>query len=226
MIQAVFFDFDGTLADTAPDLVNAANQQRLYAGLSPLPFEALRSSSSQGAIGLLKTALNLTPEDPLYEATREQFILDYTKCMTDKTALFDGIDTLLTTLEEKGLRWGIVTNKAERLSFPIFRHLNLEQRSAANICGDTAARPKPYADPLLLAAEKAGVLPAHCIYVGDDERDIQAGKAAGMKTIAVTYGYSPTPELIPQWGADIIVDSPDALLATILGMVDTPIQSV
>lgn len=216
MIKTVFFDFDGTLADTAQDLVGAANQQRIRAGLPPLPFDSLRTFSSQGAPGLLKAALGMETTDPRYEATRAQFLADYYAHMTDKTVLFDGIAELLDQLEATGFQWGIVTNKAENLSFPLFKHYGLYERSVANICGDTAARAKPFPDPLFLAAQHAQVRPEDCIYIGDDERDIIAGKAAGMKTIAIAYGYWPDTTTIPDWNADIIVDSPQTLFAAIL----------
>ncbi|MDO5679658.1 MAG: HAD-IA family hydrolase [Pelistega sp.] len=211
MIKTVFFDFDGTLADTARDLVAATNLQRERAGLEPMPFEELRGYSSQGAGGLLKKALGLEKTDAAFEATRQQFLQDYYACMTDQTVLFPGITELLKQLENNGYTWGIVTNKAENLSFPIFDHLGLTQRSIANICGDTAARPKPYPDPLFLAAERAQVEPQDCIYIGDDARDIIAGKAAGMATIAVRYGYCDQPEEIASWQANITVDTPEQL---------------
>lgn len=211
MKKTVFFDFDGTLADTARDLVAAANQQRIRAGLEPLPFSALRHYASQGAPGLLGAALGLTTTDTSYMHIRAQFLEDYYAHMTDQSTLFDGIPTLLSRLEQEGYLWGIVTNKAENLSFPLFKHFGLYHRSVANICGDTATRAKPFPDPLFLAAERAGVAPEDCIYVGDDERDIMAGKAAGMKTIAVTYGYCPNHTIIPTWGADCIVHTPDEL---------------
>lgn len=218
MIKTVFFDFDGTLADTARDLVGAANQQRIRAGLEPLPFENLRTFSSQGAQGLLKAALGLTPKDDTYASAREQFLEDYYAQMTNETVLFDGIPEVLNQLEHLGFQWGIVTNKAENLSFPIFKYLKLYDRSIVNICGDTATRPKPFPDPLFLAAERAKVVPSECIYVGDDERDIIAGKAAGMKTIAISYGYWPDISSIPTWHADAIADSPKTLLSAIVDL--------
>ena len=219
MIEAIFFDFDGTLADTAPDLVAATNLQRVRAGLAPLPFEELRPFTSQGSPGLLKKALNLSPDDAQYASVREQFLADYQASNTQHTKLFTGIPEILNMLEQRHIKWGIVTNKQAALSIPIFKHFGFDKRSAANICGDTAARAKPYPDPLLLAAERAKVNPANCIYVGDDERDIIAGKAANMKTIALSYGYCPNPELIPQWQADKIVDRPEDLLTTILDFI-------
>lgn len=218
MKKTVFFDFDGTLADTAHDLVGAANQQRIYRGLEPLAFEQLRPYSSQGAAGLLLGALGFTVDHPEYAATRNQFLKDYYAHMTDKSVLFDGVSDMLDTLEAKGFQWGIVTNKAEVLSFPLFKHFGLFERSVANICGDTAARPKPYPDPLLLAAQYAQVPPQSCIYAGDDIRDITAGKAAGMKTIAIAYGYHPDPDTITQWQADAIAHSPAELLSLILSL--------
>lgn len=217
-MKTVFFDFDGTLADTAQDLVIASNKQRIRKGLEPLPFEDLRPFSSQGAVGLLGAALNLSPKDPEFEPIRQQFLDDYYAHMTDQTMLFKGIPEMLDQLESLGFQWGIVTNKAENLSFPIFKYLGLYDRSVANICGDTAARPKPFPDPLLLAAERANVHPSHCIYVGDDERDIIAGKASGMKTIAISYGYWPDISSIPTWGADAIADDPQSLLSAILAL--------
>lgn len=211
MIKTVFFDFDGTLADTARDLVVAANQQRTRAGLTALPFEALRNFSSQGARGLLKQALNLDTADAQFDVVRNQFLQDYYACMTDRTVLFPGISELLEQLERAGYRWGIVTNKAENLSFPIFDHLALTKRSVANICGDTATRAKPFPDPLLLAAERANVNPQDCIYIGDDLRDIIAGKAANMTTIAVRYGYCDQAEDINAWQANLTVDTPEQL---------------
>ena len=211
MIKTIFFDFDGTLADTSRDLVAATNLQRERAGHEVMPFEQLRCHSSQGAGGLLKKALGLEKTDSHFESVRQQFLQDYYACMTDQTVLFPGIAELLEQLESSGFTWGIVTNKAENLSFPIFDYLGLTHRSIANICGDTAARPKPHPDPLLLAAERAKVSPEQCIYIGDDARDIIAGKAAGMATIAVRYGYCDQPEEIASWQANLTVDTPDQL---------------
>ncbi len=216
MISTVFFDFDGTVADSAPDLAHAANLQRQYRDLPPLPYEQLRVVASQGARGLLRVALNLTPEDPDFEPTRVQFIKDYQGCMTRHTTLFPGIEQLLEQIETAGLRWGIVTNKAEALSFPMFDYLGLTERSAANVCGDTTAYSKPHPGPLLHAAELAAATPDSCIYVGDDERDIIAGKAAGMPTIAAAYGYCTDAAEVQSWNADQIALQPQDIWNAIL----------
>lgn len=210
MRKLILFDFDGTLADTAPDLAHAANQQRERRGMPPMSYAQLRPLASQGARGLLRAVLGLTPEDPTYETHRLQFLEDYERCMHQQAALFPGIRELLDTLVAHGHAWGIVTNKLEYLARPLIRQLDLEAQSAAIVGGDTAGHPKPHPAPLLYAAREAGFEPSHCLYVGDDERDIVAGKAAGMPTIAVGYGYG-SPEEIPGWQADAVADSPAAI---------------
>jgi phosphoglycolate phosphatase len=210
MRRLILFDFDGTLADTAPDLAFAANLQRERLGLPALPYEQLRPQASHGARGLLGVALGLTPADASYESHRLQFLRDYEQYMMRESALFPGVSELLSTLSGHGHAWGIVTNKVEYLARPIIRHLGLEARSAAIVGGDTAGHPKPHPAPLLHAARQAGFAPADCVYVGDDERDIIAGKAAGMPTIAVSYGYC-DPALVPAWGADAVAASPAAI---------------
>lgn len=210
MRKLILFDFDGTLADTARDLAVAANLQRERRGLPPMPYEQLRPLASQGARGLLRATLGLTPEHSDYETYRLQFLADYEQCMSQHAALFPGIRELLDTISAHGHAWGIVTNKLEYLARPLIRHLGLEAESAAIVGGDTAGHPKPHPAPLLYAARQAGFEAAMCLYVGDDERDIIAGRAAGMPTIAIRYGYG-APEQIPGWQADAIADSPAAI---------------
>jgi len=207
MHRLVLFDFDGTLADTAPDLAAAANKARTRKGLPPLPYEALRPMASHGARGLLKASLGIDPDHPDYDALRRQFLDDYQQDMTSLTVLFPGIEQLLGTLTQHGYKWGIVTNKVEYLALPIVAHLGLEGGSAVTVGGDTASHPKPHPAPLLYAAEKAGFTPEQCIYVGDDERDVIAGKAAGMPTIAAAYGYCGLSE-VAGWQADAIARTP------------------
>jgi phosphoglycolate phosphatase len=202
MTALILFDFDGTLADTAPDLGAAANRQRTRAGLEPLPLEVLRPYSSAGARGLLRCALNLMPTDETYEAHRVQFLKDYEAAMTVDTCLFDGVPELLAQIKDEGMAWGIVTNKATYLATPIVQALGLAQDCAVLVCGDTTAHSKPHPLPLLHAAQQAGYDVERCLYVGDDLRDIQAAQAAGMPSIAAAYGYC-GPEHPPEtWQAD------------------------
>lgn len=215
MKPLVLFDFDGTLADTAPDLAAAANQQRLRRGLPALPYEQLRPMASHGARGLLGVALGLTPDAPEYEACKQQFLDDYAANIAVHTVLFPGVEDLLANLVQEGWAWGIVTNKVTRFTTPLVRHLALEQHSAVVVCGDTTAYSKPHPEPLLHAAREVGVAPRHCLYVGDDHRDIIAGQAAGMKTIATAYGYCGDGVPVESWGADTVVDSVPALLPAI-----------
>ncbi|WP_345798511.1 HAD-IA family hydrolase [Castellaniella sp. MT123] len=203
----ILFDFDGTLADTAPDLAAAANRQRQYRDLPPLPYEDLRPHASQGARGLLRAALGMMPEDPEYAATRQRFLDDYAQAMLVHTCLFPGVETLLDRLARQTLAWGIVTNKVESLALPIVRHLALDTRCTVTVGGDTTPYTKPHPEPLLHAARQAGVSPERCIYIGDDARDIQAGKAAGMATVAAAYGYCSLDDPA-RWDADAIALSP------------------
>lgn len=210
----VLFDFDGTLADTAPDLAAAANQQRRYRNLPTLPYEALRPHASHGARGLLKAALGLDPDDPDYAASRQQFLRDYAQAMLTHARLFDGVRELLAALDDQGLPWGIVTNKAEALTRPMVRHLRLEGRCGVLVCGDTTPFSKPHPEPLLHAAGALRTAPHNCVYIGDDERDIQAGKAAGMATFAAAYGYCSLTDP-GTWGANALAATPAELLPLI-----------
>ncbi|OXR49653.1 MULTISPECIES: phosphoglycolate phosphatase [unclassified Pusillimonas] len=214
MSKLVLFDFDGTLADTAPDLAAAANRQRERQGLNALPYEMLRPMASAGARGLLKVSLDIDPDHPDYESHRRQFLSDYEQHMTVLTRLFPGVPELLQSLKAQGYRWGIVTNKVEYLALPIVKHLELHTECAVTIGGDTAGYAKPHPAPLLLAAERAGFTPQQCIYIGDDERDIVAGKAAGMPTIAAAYGYC-NPAQVANWQADAIAHQVNDLLGHI-----------
>lgn len=209
MKNLVLFDFDGTLADTAPDLAAAANKQRAYRGLPPLPYEALRPYASHGARGLLKVALDLQPGDTDYEDSRRRFLSDYAQDIAVHTQLFPGIAELLDELARHDYAWGIVTNKVEYLARPIIRHLGLESRCAVTVGGDTTPHAKPHPEPLLHAARQAGCAPIRCIYIGDDERDVVAGKAAGMATVVAAYGYCSLADPVT-WQADAIAQqAPD-----------------
>lgn len=210
-IQAILFDLDGTVADTAPDLAYAANSLRLADGVPPLPVEILRPLASQGARGLLREAVGLTPDDPGFEHARLRFLSFYEHNLCVHTKLFPGIPRLLEGIEARGLPWGIVTNKVEFFALPLMNQLGLGQRCAITVGGDTTANPKPAPDPLLHAAQALHVTPAACLYVGDDLRDIQAAHAAGMTSVAVRWGYLGDGPPIERWNAHHIVGTPKDL---------------
>ncbi len=211
MTTLVLFDFDGTLADTAPDLAAAANKQRTRRGLEPLPVEVLRPFSSAGARGLLRCALDMGTDHPEYEASRIQFLKDYEAAMNVDTKLFDGVPELLAQIKSAGMRWGIVTNKVTYLASPLVQALGLSEDCAALVCGDTTAHAKPHPLPLLHAAQIAGFGTDRCMYVGDDIRDIQAARAAGMPSIAAAYGYCGPDHPVETWQADHCAYSPQEM---------------
>ncbi|MBB1625479.1 HAD-IA family hydrolase [Achromobacter sp. UMC71] len=215
MSALILFDFDGTLADTAPDLAAAANRQRTRRGLDPLPYETLRPVASQGARGLLRVALGLKPGDTDYEPTRLQFLEDYAASSTVHSKLFPGIEALLADIRQRGLSWGIVTNKVTYLTLPIVEFLDLTRDSAVLVCGDTTAHAKPHPLPLQHAAREAGFAVDRCVYVGDDLRDIQAAHAAGMPAVAAAYGYVGEEDNLGTWDADACANTPADLWAAI-----------
>lgn len=219
MIQAVLFDLDGTFADTAPDLGYAVNVMRQARGLAPVPEEKTRPVTSSGARGLLGAGFDMTPEHADYPAMRDEFLDIYEANLCRETRLFDGMAALVETLEARRLTWGIVTNKAERFALPLIRLLGYGTRAACVIGGDTTGKLKPHPEPLYAACKAIRIAPEHCVYVGDDERDIQAGRAAGMKTIAVRYGYlnGSNPA---HWGADAVIDAPLETLR-VIGLAQT-----
>jgi 2-phosphoglycolate phosphatase len=210
--RAVLFDLDGTLADTAPDLARALNRVRAANGLAPMPLEITRSYTSSGARGLLKVGFGLDPEDERYEALRLQFLDFYAADICVDTRLFDGMAELLDQLDQDRLPWGVVTNKAERFTFRLLQGLHLDERAACVVGGDTAARAKPHPDPLLHAAAALQLPPSACLYVGDDLRDVQAARAAGMPVIAAKYGYLGDGGSIESWQADAIIGHPREVL--------------
>lgn len=207
-IDAVLFDLDGTLADTASDLAEAVNRVRADRGLAPAPVASMRAHASTGARGLLYAGMGVTPDDPEYPVLRDAFMLHYEACLDKATRLFGGVAMLLDTLEARGLAWGIVTNKASRFALPVVAALKLDQRAGAVVCGDTTPHPKPHPEPLLAAARTLGVAPTRCVYVGDDLRDVQAGIAAGMPTLVARWGYIGTGDPHEQWPATGGADAP------------------
>jgi 2-phosphoglycolate phosphatase len=211
-VDAVLFDLDGTLADTAPDLAAALNRVRRDRGLETLPLRALRPYASHGARGLLAAGMGVDPDQPMYEALRTAFLDHYAAALCVESTLFAEVAALLDVLDARALRWGIVTNKAERFTAPLLDALGLSARAGAVVCGDTTPHVKPHPAPLLCAAGRLGVAPARCVYVGDAERDIIAGTAAGMATIVARYGYLEPQDEPGDWPANGIIDSPAALL--------------
>ena len=185
--RAVLFDFDGTLADTAPDLAAAVNRMRVEQGLQPLPIERLRPFASAGARGLVHAAFGIKPDDGEYPALRETFLEYYAERVCEQTTLFPGIAELLEELKARAIAWGIVTNKATRFTERLVVELKLKPDCVA--CGDTTAHLKPHPAPLLHAAHQIQVSPQNCFYLGDDLRDMKAALAAGMRPIAVEWGY-------------------------------------
>jgi N-acetyl-D-muramate 6-phosphate phosphatase len=185
--RAVLFDFDGTLADTAPDLAAAVNRMRVEQRQEPLPIERLRPFASAGARGLVHAAFGIKPEDAEYAALRETFLEYYAEQVCERTRLFPGIAELLEALRRREIRWGIVTNKATRFTERIISRLGLQPDCVA--CGDTTPHLKPHPASLLHAAEQLKLIPEDCLYVGDDLRDMKAAHAAGMRPVAVEWGY-------------------------------------
>jgi len=211
-IRAVLFDLDGTLIDSAPDLGAAADKMRTDRGMSSLPYELYRPHAGAGARGMLKVAFDITPEHSNFMAMREEFFANYEVAMTDRTYVFDGVDDLIGHLQLRQMPWGVVTNKMARFTDPLTAAMSLFASAHAIVSGDTTPHSKPHPEPLFEAARRLGLPPEVCLYVGDDERDIVAGRAAGMLTVAATYGYLGEKSNVSAWGADLSVDSPNKLL--------------
>lgn len=207
--SAVLFDLDGTLADTAPDLAAAVNQLRSARGLTLVPLSQLRPYASAGARGLIGAAFGIQPGEDDYETLRVEFIANYVSNIAGETTLFDGIPTLLMSLEAQGIPWGIVTNKAARLTDMLVPKIGLAHAGCV-VSGDSTPYSKPHPEPLFEAARRLGVEPERCWYVGDDPRDIEAGQAAGMATIAAGWGYCGKSDPV-QWGADHVEQTPQTL---------------
>lgn len=212
MPEAVLFDLDGTLADTAPDLGGALNQLLLEQGRAPLGMDQLRPYVSSGARGMIGAGLGITPADPGYLELQQRFLAIYQEALCVGTRLFEGMAEHLDQLEAQGIPWGIVTNKSQRFAIPLMEGLGLRQRSACIVCGDSAQRAKPHGHPMQLASAVIGIAAADCIYVGDDERDVISGRVAGMTTIVAAWGYLEAGKPPASWGADAIADSPQDIL--------------
>ncbi len=213
--HGVLLDLDGTLLDTAPDLAGALNDLRRDRGMTPLPLAALRHTASMGGRGMLARGLGLTPDDSDYSDAYTHFLTRYRDRLTDTVQPFPGIRAALAEIAAAGHAWGVVTNKMLALAEPLMTAMAFSPPPACVIGGDSAPRAKPHPDPLLLACEQLGLAPADCVYVGDSERDIAAGRAAGMPTIGVLYGYFDGDEDVAGWGADQLITQASELPAAV-----------
>jgi len=211
-VRAVLFDLDGTLADTAPDLGRALNRLRADRGLEPLPIGVMRAHASSGARGLLKAGFGLAPESAGYNALRDRFLELYAENLCVDTRLFDGIPGLLSKIEARPLPWGIVTNKAKRFTEPLLRTLAIGHRAACVVSGDSTPHIKPHPAPLLQAAMLLALPAEDCVYVGDDLRDVQAARAAGMRFAAAGWGYLGDGADPRTWEADAVISDPREIL--------------
>jgi N-acetyl-D-muramate 6-phosphate phosphatase len=210
--DAVFFDLDGTLVDSAPDLAAAANALLQRHGRPTVPFDALRAVAGSGARGMLGVGFGLSPGDDGYLAFRDEFLAEYQARLLQASTVFEHAAALLDALDRAACPWGVVTNKAMCMADPLLSGLGLRHRAAVLVGGDSTPHLKPHPGSLLLAARSLNVDPTRCVYVGDDERDAQAGRAAGMATVAAAWGYLGRGAVVEQWGADHIAPSPIALL--------------
>jgi phosphoglycolate phosphatase len=211
-IAAVLFDLDGTLVDSAPDLAGTANDMRERRGLPALPYAALRPHAGSGARGMLGVAFATAPGHEGYAALRDEFLTHYAQRLLQETVAFAEALQMLAALDRHGLPWGIVTNKATHLAQPLAAALGLWPRAAALVGGDTTPHTKPHPAPLLEAARQLGVPAEACVYVGDDPRDMKAGRAAGMATLAAAWGYLGPDEPPSAWAADHVIETPQGLL--------------
>ena len=211
MVSTIFFDLDGTLVDTAPDLGHALNLQLIRHGKQPLADAAIRPFASHGSRGLVGLGFGITPKDDNFIKMRDEYLSLYESVFTRSPVLLPGIAELLHAIEAKGLKWGIVTNKPRRFTLPLIESMGLHKRAACIVSGDDAPQPKPSPATLLMACEQVSVKPENCIYVGDAERDIQAGKAASMKTVVALFGYIDVTDKPHEWGADMMIEIPSQL---------------
>ena len=211
-ISAVLFDLDGTLVDSAPDLGAAADEMRVARGLSSLAYDLYRPMAGAGARGMLQVAFGVEPGHATFDVLRDEFFVNYGNCLAQRTVAFEGVDELIAQVRQRGLQWGVVTNKSSRFTDPLTGAMPLFATAGAIVSGDTTLYAKPHPEPLWEAARRMGVAPERCVYVGDDERDVVAGLAEGMKTVAAAYGYLGNGRKIDAWGAHAQINSPLGLL--------------
>ncbi|GGE79077.1 phosphoglycolate phosphatase [Streptosporangium jomthongense] len=205
--STVLFDLDGTLIDTAPDFIRCLNELRRQHGLPALPADHIRRSVSNGVRAMVRVGFGLEPDHPDYPGKHSAFLDLYEAGVAVETTLFEGMNTLLESLERRQIPWGIVTNKPVRFAAPLVQALGLAERCASLVCPDHVTDRKPHPEALFLACRQIGADPEQAVYVGDHQRDIEAGRNARMKTIAVRYGYIEEPETVDLWQADLIADS-------------------
>lgn len=209
---AVLFDLDGTLVDTAPDLADALNATLKHFGRESLPFESIRPEVSHGGIALIRLGFKIEPDDAHFEDYR-QFLLDYYKNnLSVNSRLFEGMDELLEQLESSGIPWGVVTNKPSWLTDPLMQQMGMDKRAACIVSGDTCANKKPHPEPIHHACQLAGVSVEHCWYIGDAERDIEAGNAAGCTTVTALFGYIDEDDQPENWQADHLISHPSEIM--------------
>ena len=211
-VEAVLWDLDGTLVDTAPDLVGVLNTLLATRGLPPVPFAVARNEVSNGALGLIRLGLGSQGSAEETEVLRQEFLDAYTQQICIRSQVFKGLEDILTTLDKQGTGWGIVTNKPHAMTQPLLKALGLLHRSGCVVSGDRLPQRKPDPAPLRLGAQELGVPPERCVYVGDAPRDIDAGRAAGMATIAASYGYIRSNHDPHSWGASLVIRRPTELL--------------
>ncbi len=206
-LKAMLFDLDGTLLDTAADFTAVLDDMTRAAGIAPIPYEAVHQTVSNGARALVSLAFGFEADDPQFQNHLDTLLGLYLQRIENTQAtLYPGMDALLTHMENNAIKWGVVTNKPQLYSRPLLNKLQLLERCSSLICPDDVIHTKPHPEPLLLACTQLGLSPENVVYVGDHPRDIEAGNAAGMYTIAVTYGYLPAAPHVDTWGADLIVD--------------------
>lgn len=215
-VEAVLFDLDGTLVDTAPDLACALNAVLQQQQLEALPYSVIRPIVSNGAEALIKLGFGTELPDEQYQTIKSNFIRYYQHNIATQSILFAGMEAALRHLENAEIPWGIVTNKPEYLTRPLLEKMDLYQRAGCIVCGDQVNNPKPHPEPIYLACQQLGVLPNNAVYIGDAERDIRSGRLAGLKTIACAYGYIPETDDINNWQADSIMQDSSELLEWVL----------
>ena len=212
-VRAVLFDLDGTLVDTAPDLIFTLNELRRRRGLAEMDHAPLRAQASHGTQGLIRLGFGIGTDHPQFHDLRAEFLEIYVDHLSNRSGLFPQMDAVLAGLEARGLSWAVVTNKPAYLTEPLLRDLGLLARAASVVSGDTCAHNKPHPEPVLHACRQMGVHPTECLYVGDAARDVEAASAAGMPTLVAMYGYLGDDDRPESWGAAGYIQTPAGLLA-------------